>query len=143
MPYFKDADHLYKCLGALFEKVRVDPKIGPRLQEANLVIKFVYDEPAGEITIDLKSPPAQGTYFTTCYGKCDVEAEVVMTMKADIGHRFWHGKVNLVAALTRRQIVARGPIPKVLRLLPAIHPTYAMYPGVLRELGEEQLATSY
>jgi len=62
-----------------------------------------------------------------------------MSMKADVAHQFWHGKVNLMAALTRRQIVAKGPIPKILRLLPAVEPVYELYPKLLRELGREDL----
>lgn len=139
MAFFKDEQHLYKCLGALFEKVRADQLLGPRLGSADLIIRFVYEEPAGQITIDLKSPPEPGTYFTTHYGECPLEPEVLMTMKADIGHRFWFGKINLVAALTRRQIVAKGPIPKILKLLPAIQPAYALYPDVLRSIGEEKI----
>ena len=46
--------------------------------------------------------------------------DVEMTMKADIAHQFWHGKINLMAALARRQIIAKGPIPKILKLLPAV-----------------------
>jgi len=59
-------------------------------------------------------------------------------MKADIAHKFWFGKVNLTMALTRRQMVAKGPIPKILKLLPAIKPSYAMYPKYLDENGYSQ-----
>jgi hypothetical protein len=58
-----------------------------------------------------------------------------MWMSADIAHKFWFGKVNLMAALTRKQMTAKGPIPKILALLPAIKPTYAMYPKYLEENG--------
>jgi hypothetical protein len=64
-----------------------------------------------------------------------LKPDVVMTMKADVSHAFWHGKVNLVAALAKRDIVASGPIPKILKLLPAIAPLYQMYPALLREKG--------
>jgi hypothetical protein len=43
--------------------------------------------------------------------------------------------VNLMAALTRKQMVAKGPIPKILKLLPAIKPSYAMYPKYLDDNG--------
>ncbi|MDX1386052.1 MAG: hypothetical protein R3257_00575, partial [bacterium] len=62
-----------------------------------------------------------------------------MTMKADVAHRFWFGKVNLIAALTRREMVAKGPIPKILKLLPAIKPAYSLYPEYLKEKGCENL----
>ena len=58
-----------------------------------------------------------------------------MTMKADVSHAFWHGRVNLVAALAKKQIIATGPIPKILKLLPAIQPLYHTYPAMLNEKG--------
>jgi hypothetical protein len=60
-------------------------------------------------------------------------------MKADTAHAFWHGKVNLVSALARKEIVAHGPIPKILKLLPAVEPLYKVYPSLLREKGYANL----
>jgi hypothetical protein len=58
-----------------------------------------------------------------------------MTMKADVAHAFWHGKVNLISALSKKDIIATGPIPKILKLLPAVQPLYKVYPDLLREKG--------
>jgi hypothetical protein len=58
-----------------------------------------------------------------------------MSMKADTAHAFWHGKVNLISALARKEIVAQGPIPKILKLLPAVEPLYQVYPVLLKEKG--------
>ena len=62
-------------------------------------------------------------------------------MKAETAHQFWLGKVNLVAALTRGTIVAKGPVPAIMKLLPVITPAYKIYPQVLKEKGLEQLAS--
>jgi hypothetical protein len=62
-----------------------------------------------------------------------------MSMKADVSHAFWHGKVNLVSALSKKQIVAEGPIPKILKLLPAVQPLYKEYPKLLKEKGYSDL----
>jgi hypothetical protein len=48
-----------------------------------------------------------------------------------VAHRFWLGNVNLVIALARREMVAKGPIPKILKLLPIIKPAYVLYPQYL------------
>jgi hypothetical protein len=40
-----------------------------------------------------------------------------------------------VSALTRRQVVARGNVPKTLKLLPILKPAYALYPQYLAEVG--------
>ena len=35
-----------------------------------------------------------------------------------------------------------GPIPKILKLLPIISPTYKLYPEILKKLGKENLITA-
>jgi len=62
-----------------------------------------------------------------------------MTMNADFAHKFWHGRANLITALTRRQVVARGNVPKTIKLLPILKPAYDLYPDFLREKGLGEL----
>ena len=143
MGVFKDAAALYECLGTLFDTVAQDKEIGPKLGSAGLIIRFAYTEPDAMITVDTKTTPAdKSRYFTIHHGPCDLKPEVLMTMKADIGHTFWLGKVNLLWALARRQIVAEGPIPKILKLLPIITPTYKLYPEILKKIGKGDLISA-
>ena len=72
-------------------------------------------------------------------GEFDGDPEVTMSMNADFAHKFWHGKANLVTALTRRQVVAKGNVPKTLKLLPILKPAYALYPDFLMSKGLEDL----
>jgi len=44
--------------------------------------------------------------------------------------------VNLVQALSKGEMKAKGPIPAILKLLPAIKPAYTLYPQHLREIGK-------
>lgn len=141
MGYFKDAAEMQQLLGALYDKVKSDPRIAPRICEGKIVIQFRYDDPQGIVTIDAAHPPTQpGAFCDVTWGETSLKPDVEMSMKADVAHQFWHGKVNLMAALTQRKIVAKGPIPKILRLLPAVEPVYELYPKLLRELGREDLA---
>jgi hypothetical protein len=140
MAYFKDEAELQQILGALYDRVKTDARIAPRICEGKIVIQFRYDEPKGIATINAAHPPTQpGAYFDVLWGETGLKPDVEMTMKADVAHQFWHGKVNLMAALTRRQIIAKGPIPKILKLLPAVEPVYALYPKFLQEIGREDL----
>jgi hypothetical protein len=94
-------------------------------------------------TINARDKPTQPDSFVdVIHGATAVKPDVVMTMKADVSHAFWHGKVNLVAALASRQIVATGPIPKILKLLPAVAPLYKIYPELLRKKGYPNLVLS-
>ncbi|MBO9312665.1 hypothetical protein [Chloroflexus sp. MS-G] len=140
MPFFKDEAELRQILGALYDQVKCDPQIAPRIREGRIVIQFRYEEPHGIATIDAAHPPTQpGAYCDVFWGEVDLKPDVEMSMKADIAHQFWHGKINLMTALARRQIIAKGPIPKILKLLPAVEPMYTLYPRMLREMGREDL----
>ncbi|GIV96857.1 MAG: hypothetical protein KatS3mg057_1514 [Herpetosiphonaceae bacterium] len=141
MAIFKTRDELITCLGILYDQAKRDPRIAPKIKDSGLVIQFRYDEPEAVATIIASRPPTQeGAYFDVVWDDDPgVKPDIEMSMKADVAHQFWHGKVNLMAALTRRQIIAKGPIPKILKLLPAVTPMYDMYPRVLRELGREDL----
>jgi hypothetical protein len=101
-----------------------------KLLDSKMILKFVYADPPLAITIDLSG---ESPVFT--YNDEAKKPEVEMSMKADTAHRFWFGKVNLVVALARREMVAKGPIPKLLKLLPIIKPAYDLYPKYLQEKG--------
>ena len=136
MPVFKDAEQLYDVLGALFTRLKDDPQVGPSVAKSGLVIRFKYTEPDSEVTIDASKTPVE-----LCFGPCGRTPTVDMSMKADIAHQFWLGKVNLVSALTRGTMVAKGPIPAVMKLLPVITPAYKMYPEILKAKGLGHLAS--
>jgi hypothetical protein len=141
MPVFNSYDELYTCLGKLYNTAKSDARIAPKIRDSNLVIQFRYDDPKAIATINAASPPTQpGAFFDVLWGDdIGLKPDIEMSMKADIAHQFWHGKINLMAALARRQMIAKGPIPKILKLLPAVEPMYEMYPRILRELGRDDL----
>lgn len=130
MPAFSSADQLKKVLGSFFELLAADPVIGPKLLESKLIIKFNYREPDAAITIDMKGEKAVFTF-----DDAEKKPVVEMSMKADTAHKFWMGDVNLIIALARREITAKGPIPQILKLLPIIKPAYKLYPDYIKDKG--------
>jgi len=140
MPVFHDYNELHICFGRLYDEAKRDARIAPKIRDSHLVIQFSYDEPKAVVTINAAAPPTQeGAYFDVLWGDSGLKPDVAMSMKADIAHQFWHGKINLMAALARRQIIAKGPIPKILKLLPAVEPMYQMYPQILHALERDDL----
>jgi hypothetical protein len=130
MPVFKDANQLYDTFGALFTQLTNNPKVGPLIAKSGLIVRFKYSEPDSEITIDATKEPIE-----VFYGTCALKPIVDMSMSADTAHQFWLGKLNLVSALTRGTIVAKGPIPSIMKLLPIISPAFKIYPEVLKAKG--------
>ncbi len=130
MPVFENAQIFEEVLTGFFNLVGATPEVANKLIASRIVVRFNYGEPDVVILVDC----SQGKVDVRP-GDTETDAIVEMTMAADLAHRFWFGKVNLTKALTRREIVAKGPIPRILKLLPAIKPTYAMYPTYLEESG--------
>ena len=136
MPVFKDAQQFYECVGELMDRAKKDPDIGPKIAKSGIVIQFRYTDPEAMTTVNAKDKPTQpGAFCDVIHGSTDLKPEIAMTMKADVAHRFWHGKVNLLTAISKKEIVVVGPLPKVLKLLPAVTPLYKVYPVLLREKG--------
>jgi putative sterol carrier protein len=72
-------------------------------------------------------------------GETGMDPEVVMTMEADTAHRFWLGKVNVTVALARGQMRAKGPVAKILKLVPLVKPVFPRYRTMLEEAGRKDL----
>ena len=138
MGLFRDEQDVYQVLGTFFRNSARNETIGPSIQKSGLVIQFEYADPASKITIDTHQAP-DGAYFEVIEGETTAKPDVHMSMKADVANQFWLGKLNLLAALSRRQMVAKGPIPKILKLLPAISPGYKMYEEYLQEIHRPEL----
>lgn len=138
MGVFKDADQLYELLGGLFAELFKNKEIAGKCAASGLIVVFKYEDPDSEIWLDASKKDPDNIGIT--YGPPEgLTADVTMSMKADTAHQFWLGNVNLMVALTRKQIVAKGPIPKIMKLLPVVKPAYAMYQNMLKEKGLEDM----
>jgi hypothetical protein len=134
MALFNDTAEFEEMISGFFRYLAANPVITDRLLASAIVIRFRYTEPDAIVVVD-----CAGDEIQVKSGDAESPVEVEMSMAAEIAHRFWFGKVNLTKALARREIVAKGPIPKILKLLPAIRPAYELYPQYLRDHGYEHL----
>ena len=135
MPYFKDADEVYAYIGRLFEELADDDELAPKFQKANTIVQYQYREPESQITVKL----VEGEEGQVDCGTTTLEPEVVMTMDADTAHRFWLGKVNVTVALARGQMKAKGPVAKILKLVPLVKPVFPRYRAILEETNRRDL----
>jgi hypothetical protein len=133
--YFKDADELYATLGKLFVDITADPELGPQFRQADTVVRYEYSDPESAITVRLKEGEGDAVEF----GDPAREPEVTMTMAADTAHEFWLGEVNVTVALARGQIKAKGPVAKILKLVPLAKPVFPRYKAQLEAQGRTDL----
>ena len=135
MAYFKDAQEVYETIGKLFADLAEDEELAPQFRKANTIVQYDYREPDSTITVRLKEDEPGDIDF----GETEMEPEVVMSMEADTAHRFWLGRVNVPVALARGQIKAKGPLAKILKLVPLTKPVYPRYKALLEAQGRDDL----
>ena len=135
MAYFKDPQEVYETIGKLFTDLADDEELSPQFRKANTIVQYDYREPDSTITVRLKEDEPGEVVF----GETEMEPEVVMSMEADTAHRFWLGRVNVTVALARGQIKAKGPVAKILKLVPLTKPIYPRYKALLEAQGRDDL----
>jgi putative sterol carrier protein len=135
LAYFNDADEVYAYIGKLFEELSEDEELAPKFRKANTIVQYQYRDPDSQITVKL----LDGEDGQVDFGETTLTPEVVMTMDADIAHRFWLGEVNVTVALARGQMKAKGPVAKILRLVPLVKPVFPRYRTLLADAGRGDL----
>jgi putative sterol carrier protein len=135
LAYFKDAQEVYDTIGKLFVELSEDEELAPKFRQANTVVQYHHSEPDSLITVRLR----EGEPGDVDFGQTDMDPEVTMTMKADTAHRFWLGKVNVTMAIARGEIKPRGPVAKILKLVPLTKPVYPRYKAMLEHDGRSDL----
>ena len=135
MAYFRTEQEVYEYLGKLFLDMLEDTELFSKFQNANTIVRYEFSDPESQITVKMLSDqPGQ-----VDLGPSSLESEVTMSMDADTAHRFWLGKVNVTVALARGQIKAKGPVAKILRLVPLAKPVFPRYETQLEAQGRSDL----
>jgi hypothetical protein len=133
MAYFSSSDELNTVMDILWQKIKADPAMSKQLMDSKLIVQFKYRDPEGLLTIDC----SDGQDMKIHIGPTTLKPVIEMSMKADVAHEFWLGKINVPMAILSGKIMSKGPTPKALALLPVIKPAYGLYPQVLQEAGKK------
>jgi len=137
MPYFQSDAEVYEFVGKLFVDLLDDDELAPKLKKANTVVQYQYRNPDSQVTVKLFEREDSQVDL----GPTELEPEVIMSMEADTAHKFWLGKVNVTVALARGQMKAKGPVAKILKLVPLVKPVFPRYKARLEAAGRDDLAS--
>lgn len=126
MSIFANSDELNQVMETLWGRIRADDSLRNQLLESRLIVRFHYREPAGRLTVDC----SDGREMKISTGENERKAMIEMFMKSNMAHEFWLGNVNVPVAILAGKIVSKGPVNKVLALLPVVKPAYSFYPDI-------------
>jgi putative sterol carrier protein len=132
---FKSEQEVYDFIGKLFADLADDEELGPRFRKADTIVQYKYSNPESQITVKMKD----GQDGQVDFGATELDPEIVMAMEADTAHKFWLGKVNVTMALARGQMKAKGPVAKILKLVPLTKPIFPRYKQMLEDAGRQDL----
>ncbi len=138
MGYFASANEVYEHLGKLLQEIAADPELAPEFQKADTVVRYQLHDPDAAITVKMRP----GEDVVVDLGESQQEPEVTLAMDADTAHRFFLGSVNVTIALARGQIKAKGPVAKILKLVPLVKPVFPRYKAQLEAAGREDLVAA-
>jgi putative sterol carrier protein len=120
MSLFKDTNHMYAFLEDLWKYIVFDAGLGEKLKEYDVSIKYIISEPDGYLFVDSEN--------VVTGEEANKNAVITMEMSGDTIIKFWTKQISLPVALATRKIKSKGPIPKVLKMLPAFKPIYEKFP---------------
>ncbi len=120
MGVFRDTNHLNEFLNDLWKHIVFEAGLGQKMKDYGVSIKYVITDPPGYLYVDAEN--------VITGDEANRDATITMELSGDTIHQFWLKKLSLPVALATRKIKAKGPIPKVLKMLPALNPIYAIFP---------------
>lgn len=128
MAYFSDAAEVDKYIGGVFRAANDHPESGPKFRAADMVLKVYYTDPQVEMNVIMRPDG-----MTTSLGAIEEKPDVVMMMKSDTGNKFWRGEYNLAVGLAKGEVKAKGPVNKILKMVPLTKPLFPMYRELVAE----------
>jgi hypothetical protein len=126
MSIFKDKEMVKELFGDLWARMIKETEFGEKLKKSGITILFVIDDPDIVMYVDENGP----LFDEDAQAKVPV---VTMKMNGDTVHKYWLKKINIPKALAIRQIKAKGPVNKVLEILPLLKPGQELYPEYCKQ----------
>jgi len=127
MSVFKDVNQMYELLEDVWNHAIKETEFGSKLKKYEVNYKFIIKEPNGFLFVDHDQ--------VITGDDANRDAVITMELSSDTVHKFWLKKIKLPVALATRKIKSKGPIPKVLKMLPFLKPVYELYPQYCEKHG--------
>ncbi|MCW2958253.1 MAG: hypothetical protein JWP18_1056 [Solirubrobacterales bacterium] len=121
MSYFADDTEAYAYLAGVFRQAADHPEVGPALAGAGITLQLQYSDPDCQTTVRLQDP------VEVIEGDTDVQPDVTLILSADDADKYWRGELNLAVALAKKRARSKGPVNKILKLVPLTKPMFPIY----------------
>ena len=131
MPFFKDTEEVNKYIGGVFHKCK-ETEVGPKMATADIDLQIYYTDPEATLLVKM-----HGDNIEVEAGADNPDADVKLFMPSDIADKYWRGEYNLAVGLAKGHVKAKGPVNKILKLVPLTKPFFPMYREMIAEKDNE------
>ncbi|WP_028654463.1 SCP2 sterol-binding domain-containing protein [Nocardioides sp. J54] len=121
MPFFASAAEVDCYVGGVLRLAATDPVLGPQLARAAMTLRLSCTDLPAHLVLDLRDPVA------VVWNGIGVAADVELHCDSDVLDGVLRGEVDVVDALARGVIHARGQVSKALKVLPVLEQAYPFY----------------
>lgn len=133
MALFADADEVYTYLGGIFRRGLENDGLAEKLAGSGVVLRIHYTDPDAVVTVDMPNKAVETGASSAAI------PNVELFMSADTGNKFWLGKVNLTMALAKGTVRAKGPVTKLIKLIPQAKNLFPEYRLMLEGANRQDL----
>lgn len=129
MAVFESDQEFYTAMQAVFAAVSQDPQHIATFTSSNLVIRMNFTNPKAEVLLDGRQPPLE-----VFYGPRPGDANIEVTMEAELLHRIWLGQTSASQSFFSGAIQTQGNVMRALPLMDLFRVCEEVYPQVVAEL---------
>jgi hypothetical protein len=115
----------------VFAMMSEDPDMGPKLRDADVPMRYEFDDVDLVVNIRAAAAGEDGTLHWEWSDDVDWEPQVRMAMSSETANKYFQGKENVALALARRRIRSGGDVKAALALMPITKPVFAQYRAML------------
>jgi putative sterol carrier protein len=115
MAHYETDAEVYEQLGGILTNLVYNAARREQLHQADAVVQFAFRDPVATVTLDVRANKRARVDL----GDTKLRADVVLAMDADTGRAILHGELSPTLALARGEVRTKGPVGKVLRVVPA------------------------
>ncbi|WP_116200526.1 SCP2 sterol-binding domain-containing protein [Amycolatopsis circi] len=127
MAYFANAAEVDQYIGEMFRMAGDHPEVGEKMKAAGIVMRVEYSDPDCVVTVGFQDPMRVES------GETDLKPDITLVMRADTADKFWRGDYNLAVGLAKGQVKAKGPVNKILKLVPLTKPLFPVYRDLVKD----------
>lgn len=138
MGYFTEGTEVEHFIGGIFTECMDDDELGPQFQATGVILRLHFTDPDSAVLVDC----TERKVYTGQEVDGGPEPIVEMFMTSDVGHEYWLGKRNVTVCLAKGDMRAKGPVPKVLKLVPLTRHVFPRYAEMIDQAGRPELNQS-